>query len=106
MTETRPFSNGTEGEAWRSLWCGFCTHDHATHDPDDPRFENGCEHLLNAVIGQPVEPWTMAPEGWRHLPALMTCSQFAVCGCGDGGETAVEFRSQASAAVAAAGGPS
>lgn len=44
-TQSRPFSNGTEGDAWMSVWCELCVHDHGIHaDSGEP----GCERMWGA----------------------------------------------------------
>lgn len=78
-TSGRPFSNGTEGEAWRSRWCEVCTHDHSMHgpDPEGP----GCMILVGSMVGDPwPEAWLPEPDdGEFHLPSRMICGSFQPC---------------------------
>lgn len=86
---SRPFSNGTEGDAWMSKWCAYCVHDHRMHTDEG----GGCEVLVHAFFPEDY-PW---PECWLPepddgafcLPSRLVCRQFEPCtkgGCtGDPG---------------------
>lgn len=76
----RPFSNGTEGDAWMRVWCASCAHDHTMHGPDGSG--PGCRIIADAMIGG--EPW---PEAWLPepdddrfgCPSRMICGQYQPC---------------------------
>ena len=76
-----PFSNGTEGQEWMSVWCSWCIRDHVTHMPDGD-WSNGCELIAKALVHEPVPEWTdYSEELGFTLPASMTCSKFRECSC-------------------------
>ena len=52
---SRPFSNGTEGEAWMAVWCDTCTKDAPARDG---RYEEGCPLIVTAMVGETPEQWT------------------------------------------------
>lgn len=84
----RPFSNGTEGEAWTSKWCNYCARDHDMHwnretqnyfgDPGE-----ACQLILQTMLGSD-STW---PEGWLpepddgdyYLPSRIVCTAFTPC---------------------------
>ena len=94
-TPSTPFSNGTEADAWMSVWCAYCTHDHGLHtdgtyvDPADP--DNSCQLIGEAMLGARYdggkwrwpEAWTPEPPGRFSLPSRMLCGQFTPCTQGD-----------------------
>lgn len=99
MIVTRPFSNGTEGDAWMSKWCEYCAHDHGLHNGngDQPM----CELIGAAMFqraGEPlnVEAWIAEPDdGEFHLPSRMICLRFTPChGDGCNGDPAPVERAQ------------
>lgn len=57
------FSNGTEGEAWMSVWCYVCKH------------EETCEALDDIFMGGTPDCITLEKDT-RHLPALHVCSRY------------------------------
>lgn len=87
MSVRRPFSNGTEGEAWQAKWCEFCAHDHGLHNggEDQPM----CGLMGNAMFADGSEPinveaWVAEPDdGHFYLPSRMICLRFMPCH-GDG----------------------
>lgn len=99
MIVTRPFSNGTEGDAWTWEWCEYCAHDHGLHNGngDQPM----CE-LIGAAMFQRadeplnVEAWIAEPDdGEFHLPSRMICLRFTPChGDGCNGDPAPVERAQ------------
>jgi|GEM_PF-2575228 len=78
----RPFSNGTERQAWENVWCSSCTHDHdISHGTkgDGP----GCDLLMAIELDEFPENW---PEAWLpepddsfHLPSLTVCARYTPC---------------------------
>lgn len=84
-TAYKPFSNGTEGEAWMGVWCEFCVHDHAITHGDDAQVDGeGCP-IMRDVMWQDREEWRW-PEAWlpephgeHALPSRMICHQFEPC---------------------------
>lgn len=79
---SRPFSNGTEGEAWMSRWCSFCVHDHGAHDET---YESCCSIIGASMTGEVwPEAWLPEPDdGSFSLPSRMICGQFMPCSLGD-----------------------
>lgn len=76
----RPFSNGTEGDAWMSRWCAYCFHDHSMHDPDPEG--PGCEIVTYLMLGEGHAPEALIPEpddGRFALPSRMVCTRFEPC---------------------------
>lgn len=79
----RPFSNGTEEQAWMGKWCSFCVHDHGmTHEGGG----EGCGILLDYIVGDTPdglwrwpEAWLPEPAGSFSLPSRMVCGQFQPC---------------------------
>ena len=84
VASERPFSNGTEGDAWMSKWCSYCARDHAMHD-DSPT--PCCAINGSAMMGGPwPEAWLPEPDdGEFHLPSRLVCASFTPCT--DGGCT-------------------
>jgi hypothetical protein len=93
----RPFSNGTEGDAWMNCWCNYCARDHSMHADNG---EGGCDLILAAMFGD--DDW---PEGWIpepdddrfFLPSRLICTAFTPCepcggdpGADDRGERVAE----------------
>lgn len=83
----RPFSNGTEGDAWMSVWCSRCVHDHGAHDET---YTDCCDLIAAAMLPDfPSadlpwpEVWLPEPDGSFSLPSRMTCGQFSPCTNGD-----------------------
>lgn len=75
----RPFSNGTETEAWMYAWCDYCVHN------ED---EAGCDLLLHAFLPDEIpwpEAWLPEPTGEHHLPSKMVCLAFTSGPDGDPG---------------------
>lgn len=74
----RPFSNGTEGDAWISKWCNYCTRDHDIHgETGGP----GCDLMSECFfdIGWP-EGWLPEPDdGQFFLPSRLVCLAFEPC---------------------------
>ena len=78
-----PFSNGTEGQEWMSVWCEWCTKDHVTHSPDGD-WGQGCPLIVQALSHEPVAEWTdYSEELGFTMPASMTCSKFLECKCNE-----------------------
>lgn len=104
--ESRPFSNGTESEAWMGVWCEHCVHDHGMHDDSG---DLGCDLILNSMLPDfPCddfpwpEAWLPEPPGSFSLPSRMICGQFQPCtegGCQ--GDPHAEMRAAVSAEVTA-----
>lgn len=75
----RPFSNGTEGDAWMSKWCNHCARDHDLHNGSESG--PGCNLMSVAMF---LEEW---PEGWIpepddgrfFLPSRLVCAAFEPC---------------------------
>lgn len=76
----RPFSNGTEGDAWMEKWCSFCALDHAIHD-DTFETDGMCQIIGGAMLGDRwPEAWLPEPDdGEFHLPSRMICGSFTPC---------------------------
>lgn len=73
---SRPFSNGTELEAWMGAWCYYC------------EFEEDCALLLHAILPDETpwpEAWLPEPTGEHHLPSKMVCLAFSPGSEGDPG---------------------
>lgn len=106
-TTHRPFSNGTEGEAWMSAWCAYCVHDHNIHPGGQN--DGGCELVLFSMMPDfPCvdfpwpEAWLPEPTGSFSLPSRLICGQFKPCHEGDcTGDPAPEERAERGADVAA-----
>jgi hypothetical protein len=88
--ESKPFSNGTEGQAWMSVWCEHCTHDHDISHPGATLDEPGCDLILHAMMPDfPCddfpwpEAWLPEPTGSFSWPSRMICGQFQPCEQGD-----------------------
>lgn len=96
----RPFSNGTEGDAWQRVWCDVCVHDHGMHEGSD--LSGGCAVFLTALCGDwPHEVWLPEPsDGKFALPSRLTCGMFTACElCG--GDPHAETRAAIVAEVSA-----
>lgn len=92
-TSRVPFSNGTEGEAWMSVWCSYCVHDHTMHEanvPEPPGSRSlpggGCLLIVDAMLGASdpdtwvwPEAWIPEPPGSFGLPSRLICGQFEPC---------------------------
>jgi hypothetical protein len=86
-----PFANGTEGDAWMSKWCAYCTHDHEQHPGGSG--DGGCMVLSHAYFPEDFpwpEAWLPEPDDGRSfLPSRLICSMFEPCTqgacCGDPG---------------------
>lgn len=78
-----PFSNGTEADAWMSLWCRWCDNDHVMHrDLVGP----GCDIIAEAYMHSDRHPkeWRPEPPGKFYMPPLIICTKFTPCKtCGD-----------------------
>lgn len=74
----RPFSNGTEGDAWMSKWCSYCTHDHGEHNDT---FQGCCDIIAIAMADGPwPEAWLPEPDdGSFAMPSRMICGAFQPC---------------------------
>lgn len=99
----RPFSNGTEEQAWMAVWCQDCTHDHGmTHHNS---CGDGCPLLLDYMvnIGDDFhwpEAWLPAPPETNYLPSRMVCGMFQPCVQGDcDGDPEPELRAEIVAEV-------
>lgn len=85
-TPSVPFSNGTEQEAWASVWCAYCVHDHTMHTDEG----GGCDLFLAGAMLAGTDDWRW-PEAWLpepddgrfSLPSRMVCSMFTPCHEGD-----------------------
>jgi hypothetical protein len=78
----RPFSNGTEGDAWMGKWCAYCVHDHTSHDLTFT--DGGCEIVLWMMTAEQYDsyPECLIPEpddGSFSLPSRMVCTRFSPC---------------------------
>ena len=83
-TKHKPFSNGTEGDAWMGVWCELCTHDHSITHNDDAATGEGCQIMLRAVADTDdewrwPEVWLPEPRGSYSLPSRLICGQFEPC---------------------------
>lgn len=99
----RPFTNGTEGDAWAWAWCNHCAADHSMHG-NDPDGSDACGIMLEAVMDLPngwPEAWLPEPDdGSFALPSRMVCLAFQPCGeCG--GDPGAEDRAERVAEVTA-----
>jgi hypothetical protein len=94
----RPFSNGTEGDAWEAKWCRHCARDHNIHLDHGP----GCDLFATAFFdeGWP-EGWIPEPDDGRFfLPSRLVCTAFTPCEeCG--GDPGAEDRAERVAEVTA-----
>lgn len=86
--QSKPFSNGTEGDAWMGVWCDYCTHDHPITHNDPAATGGGCQIMLLAVAQSDdewrwPEAWLPEPFGEFALPSRMICHQFQPCEQGD-----------------------
>lgn len=90
----RPFSNGTEGDAWIAKWCAYCTRDHNIHEDHGLP---GCSLMDVAMF---TDEW---PEGWLPepddghfaLPSRLICTAFTPCHEGKcTGDPGAESRSE------------
>lgn len=105
-TSRVPFSNGTEGDAWMSVWCTYCVHDHAIHGP---AAGTGCQLIGDAMFGSAEpelwtwpEAWIPEPPGSFSLPSRLICGQFLPCHEGRcTGDPAAERRARIAAEVRA-----
>jgi hypothetical protein len=96
----RPFSNGTEGEAWMATWCNHCARDHGLHN-------GGSEQPMCDLIGSTMfgddwpEGWIPEPDDGRFfLPSRIVCTAFTPCDdCG--GDPGAEDRAERVAEVVA-----
>lgn len=97
----RPFSNGTEGDAWMSAWCSYCVHDHGMHEHDS--CGPGCDLILVAMTDGWPEGWIPEPDdGSFSLPSRLVCTRFTACdkeGCD--GDPGAEDRAERVAEVTA-----
>jgi hypothetical protein len=94
----RPFSNGTEGDAWISAWCNHCARDHGLHNGGDT--QPMCDLIgLSMMADQWPEGWIPEPDdGKFYLPSRMICTAFAPCEpCG--GDPGAEERAERVAEV-------
>ena len=79
----RPFSNGTEGEAWMAVWCTYCARDHGLHNGRDS--DPMCDLIGAAMLGDVwPEQWIPEPDdGQFFLPSRLVCTAFTACAeCG------------------------
>lgn len=94
----RPFSNGTEGDAWIDKWCRYCARDHEVHTETGP----GCGLMTTAMFGDEwPEGWVPEPDDGRFfLPSRMVCMAFTPCeDCG--GDPGADARAERVAEVTA-----
>lgn len=104
----RPFSNGTEEQAWMGVWCSHCVHDHGMTHHDG--CGDGCPILLDYIVGTTPdvewrwpEVWLPAPPGSFALPSRMVCGKYEPCTEGEcKGDPHAEVRSAITAEVTAA----
>jgi hypothetical protein len=83
-TRHKPFSNGTECDAWMSVWCEFFNHDHSITHGDPAATGEGCQIMLHAVADSNdewrwPEAWLPEPRGSFSLPSRLICGQFQPC---------------------------
>lgn len=73
----RPFSNGTEGDAWIATWCNYCARDHEVHTDTG----GGCDLMSAAMFGDEwPEGWVPEPDDGRFfLPSRLICLAFTPC---------------------------
>lgn len=103
----RPFSNGTEGDAWMAKWCTYCARDHAMHMErgDDGEWHecgdpaDACRLILASMCGEWPEGWIPEPDdGSFSLPSRLICTAFTPCEpCG--GDPGAEARAERVAEV-------
>lgn len=73
-----PFSCGSEGADWQSVWCAQCIHDHTFSHTDE--MEDGCVHLAHAYAGDTPLVWQpYEAEWWRTIPTGIECRAFEQC---------------------------
>lgn len=60
--DEEPFSNGTEGHAWESNWCGRCLRDAPFRNTG---VGSGCPLLRVALSGRTPAEWMEQP--WRQI---------------------------------------
>lgn len=106
-TRSKPFSNGTEGDAWMGVWCEHCTHDHSITHGDVDATGEGCQIILLAAAQSAdewrwPEAWLPEPAGSFSLPSRMICGQFQPCHQGScEGDPHADVRAAISAEVTA-----
>lgn len=95
----RPFSNGTEGDAWMAKWCRYCARDHDMHDPNPEG--PGCSMVTMSMLGEWPESWIPEPDDGRFsLPSRLVCTAFEACdACG--GDPGADARAERVAEVVA-----
>lgn len=71
------FSNGTEGHAWESAWCGSCRHDHGFHPGGTE--EAGCPIFLEALSGETPVQWRVKEGPPFYLPPDVDCTSYEPC---------------------------
>jgi hypothetical protein len=107
VTKHKPFSNGTEGDAWMAKWCAYCVRDHGLHPRQPQAGEPMCAVIGDAMC-TPSEQWRW-PECWMpepddgefFLPSRMTCALFEPCTEDDcTGDPAPDARAERVAEVA------
>lgn len=78
---SRYFANATEGDAWTSVWCDTCTHDHGMHTGSG----DGCAILLELLTDPDGEPAQITHrEGPPFiLPPDVICHAYEPCTLGD-----------------------
>lgn len=81
MKSNLAFSNGTEFEIWSHHWCANCTKEEPARRGD---FENGCELIALAMIGEEIPEWSEDPTA-TSWPRVI-CSAFQSVSGSDGNE--------------------
>lgn len=102
-TQSVPFSNGTERDAWMSVWCSYCVHDHAMHGTGRAT-DDMCEIIGLSMMGEEhwrwPEAWTPEPPGSFRLLSRLICGAFTPCTVGGcTGDPAPTQRAERAAAV-------
>ena len=72
---SRLFANGTEGDAWMTVWCNECAND-----------ADGTCPIVNRLLFEPdeVPPEIIEqPDGEYHLPPLHLCTAYTPGADGD-----------------------
>lgn len=73
------FANGSEGDAWTSVWCDTCTHDHDQHHGSSAPDVGGCPLFLAALVGETVPEWSVREGAPFVLPPDVVCSKYEPC---------------------------
>lgn len=70
-TNTPPFSNSTEGDAFTATWCDQCVVDRPAREG---RYADACQILLVALSGKTPAEWL--PQDRLRLGYMYRCTAF------------------------------